>query len=60
MEGSLGIGRWLGPAGAFLVPGCKVRDLAVLSWLLMGRRWGWGGLGRPGRILPMGLSDFDD
>ena len=58
MEGSLGIGRWLGPAGAFLVLGCKVRDLVVLSWLLMGMRW-WG-LGRPERILPMGLSDFDD
>ena len=57
-EGSLGIGHWLGLAGAFLVPGCKVRDLAVLSWLLMGRRW--GGLGRPGRTLPMGLKDFGD
>ena len=51
----------MGLAGAFLVPGCKVRDLAVLSWLLMGRRW--GGLGRPGRIVPsvpIGLSDFDN
>ena len=48
----------MGLAGAFLVPGCKVRDLAVLSWLLTGRRW--GGLGRPGRILPMCLLDFDD
>ena len=50
----------MGLAGAFLVPGCKVRDLAVPSWLLMGRRWGWGDLGRPGRILPMCLLDFDD
>ena len=48
----------MGLAGAFLVPGCKVRDLAVLSWLLMGRRW--GGLGRSGRTLLMGLKDFGD